>query len=1243
MGKKSRVSKISVCQEKKSPGRHYSFFDDFHSFLTKEDSIYRKFCNMSDYDVLENAIDDVMHRCFPNKSLQIKNESIDFDKLDSCDKVKIKHEMMKILKENVTPDNGCTEDAEDKSLKWVSQLLHIFSSEQAGPSSKACPIKALYEDIWMSHDDSDSGEEIEIPYEHNNIPVNSKNKFLPEKSSNLNNIFSNLANSISFCIANIHSLRAEIRSARKIIGGVGWKLFVSTHLHKGPSGPEKSLSFYVQCCPNSYDDNWSVKANCELSIYSHSNKCWRVGCQFSNTFNSTYDDCGLIHFIKWKDLFKDEAYSLDGRVYLEATIDIKGPIKVTSFREYNSRLKTYSSIFDLQMSKGNKREAEEICDMALKYCLKTDRKAIKHFEEKHSLIVHDRVVDTITRLQQKHPQNSDKGRLLKNMPSLKDFYFNEMFEKGDGMCGHCDVKVKDILLCTSEKVTKKEITIDKVEKNEKKESGEVDTDKTIRKKLVPRRKVCDCSSGQCGSIKVCKDCENQYYMLTLCYEIKNYIFSCAVYKKKKLFVMDDDSNGCNDKNEEDVNKESKVKFVKDNNLKGNFTFKKFEEKTISKLDLKGKAIEGEKKGKEEYSVEKLYYDKVNYFNFVAKRASIISHYLNNLSKTTPIETKKLLKQFCQNDVLINKNKLLSAIKDDALAFYLRIIPLWIEGDDNSIANQPLFLDFDKKYISTTIEVVFRSMNILKNICGDKIKNEGINLSCNDKEKYKESLNSVCIVPHSLIELMKKILNLWDDEYSKFSHEMEKNQKKLVDENLSISKKYDELMKEFNKVNEMFKSLSDDYSTKSKDISSFNEVKMKCEEYRKENENLTRNNQSIVDSKKKMAEELAYLKEQNKLLSSQLQEKDTVIKKFKKTAEQEKSSLIKENETLKTKCIRSELMYLKKNFSIGIKELYKVKKEALEYINTLKDLLESIDEKYSNTIYGKIKEFEDYICNIDKKIESATSNHKIHTTLIEEGKSLSQIGKIKIRKPKALPEKLNTKLFTKLDVVWCDNLSLQKLPTQNGKYCGKEKKKKFSSSSIGGGGGCSRRRLSSSPTSDAFSCSSGESQKVKDVFTDCGYYIASVSPVSDENTLTTIDANNYIKNNDDQKWTIYMNCHNGNYYEYSPIDEPIFETSKYPNTFDIFKLPRTFDNNQELLSNFGFIRSTSDFSLQEYDEIFSLRGESNSLMTTQNIKPLSEDKPFYFDKHTYDIDKMPSDDYQTLYKAFCSSNSQKSDW
>ncbi|CEF66247.1 MATH domain and TRAF-like domain-containing protein [Strongyloides ratti] len=1225
MGKKSKISRISICQKKKISRKHYSFADDLHNFLKKEDPMYEKFCNSNEYSMLEDLANLIVDHYNSGKSLQFKNKNIGFHDLDNCSKVKFRNELVNIVSENdkSTPEN--TGEVEDKISGWASQLLNGTCSNQASPSSKPCSLKIAHDEIFIFHDDSDSDEESDASSTNNIInPINtkiSKIKLVPEKSSKINNISSNFANSLSFCIANIYSLRTDLRSVRKIISGVGWKIYVTTHIHKIHSDYDKSLSFYVQCCPNSYDDRWNVKANCELSIYSHAHKCWKIGYQFSHVFNSTYDDCGLVHFIKWKDLIdSDEKYVLDGKVYLEAIIDVKGPIKVTSFGQYHSRLKMYSSIFDIQMTKGNKREAEEVCDLALKYCMKTDREAIKHFEEKHSLLVRDKVVDTITRLQQENLQNNDKGIVLKNKANLKNFCLGGSCKKNESTCNQADVKMKDILLCINDKIKKKEVVYDNLEV-EKCESNknEAGTDNTVRRKLIPQH------------------CENQYFMRTLFFERKNYMFPCTVYNKKKLFTLPDNYIIDIDKNGENITKKSNIKFINENSLEKNSISKKNDEKTVSKIESIGCLTEVDKKILEDYPIEHLYHDKIDYFNFIAKRASIISRYVDKLSKNISDEARKLLLQFYENNSLVNKNKLLTTIKDDALGLYLRMVPFWLMEDDGNINNQPIFLDFNKEYIFSTIEAIFYSMNILKSVSNNKIKDEKISLYCNNKKKFIESLNSVCVIPQSLIETMKEMLTLWIQEYKQFSLTMNKNQKKLIDDNLSINKKYDDLYKNFNETKEMLNTLSKSYSVQTKNISMFNEIKKKCDEYKKENEMLIRNNQSIIDSKKNMAKELANLREQNKLLSSQIQEKDAALKKFKKVAEQEKIALSKENETLRTRCIRSELMYLEKSFSIGIKELYKAKDEALEYINDMKNLLDNINEKYVNIVCEKIKEFENYICEIDEKIEIATNNHIIHSTSIEKGKSLSQIGKIKIRKPKALPEKLNTNMFTKLDVVWCDNLSLQNLSIENEKYNNnKEKKKKYY--------GSNRKRLSSSPTSDAFSCSSGESHKVKDVFTDCGYYITSISPISDVNTLSTFEINNFIMNKDVNKIKFNTEYQNTNFYTFSPSNSSSsFETLKYSNTSNIFENNDASNINHDLLQNFDYINSIDNTLVQKNDKMLQLYDESSIMMATQNIKPLSEDRSNDLNNYTYDIDSIPSDDYQILYKAFCSSNSQKSDW
>uniref|UniRef100_A0A0N5BPN8 MATH domain-containing protein n=1 Tax=Strongyloides papillosus TaxID=174720 RepID=A0A0N5BPN8_STREA len=1176
---------------------------------------------MTDSDLGGDLANIILNRISKEQN---KNKQLDFNSMDNSEKCGMMNDLFEYFTLNFKSSFDNSQEMKESFSEFTSRIFCSPCTDQAGPSSIPCAIGIASEEVLVIHGDS-SDESGSSCNNENIIPspiVVSKIKSIPEKPSKINAIFSNFANSLPFCIANIYSLKAELRSARKIINGVGWKIFVTTHFHKNHNDSDKSLSFYVQCCPNSYDDRWNVKANCELSIYSHANKCWKVGYQFSHVFNSKYDDCGLVHFIKWKDLFdSDEKYALDGKVYLEAIIDVKGLPQITNYGEYNSRLEKYSSIFDMQMSRGNKRKAEEVCNLALNYCLKTDRKFIKIFEEKRSLLVQDKVADTITRLQQEHLQNVEKGTSLKKKNNLRNFYFTGCCKKSQQTCNHIE---KNEISFSTGKIKKTEIIGDNHECESNKENVTF-----VEKKPARQYKVCDCGNLFSGSLEICKNCENQYFMRRFFFETGDLTIPFTVYNKKRLFNLPENyivRGPCVVANRSDMKIE---KFIREYFFKKSLHSARSNKKNIVHLD----SIFNTQRNN---SIENFYYDKTNYLNFIAKRTSIISRYLDNLSKNTPKETKKLVIQFYENNQSINKNKLLSSIKDDALAFYLRIIPFWLDKENDNTNKDSISLNFDNDKINDVIKVASRSVNNLKKISGNKVKDDKISLFCTNIDKSFENSNSLSIVPKFFVESIKEILLLWSTEFERFTHTMKEKQKHLVDDNDRLCKQYKNLQKNFIETKEMFDNLSKNYSIQAKTVSLLNEVKKKCEEYKKENEILVRNNQSIADSKKNMAKELANLKEQNRLLTNQINEKNAALKKLKKIAEQEKIASNKENEILRARCIRSELMYLEKHFSTGIKELNKAKEEALEYIDIMKNSLKDINEKYINIVYDKIKEFEDYICQIEEKIEIATQNHKIHSASIEEGKCLSQIGKIKIQKPKALPEKLNTNLFTKLDVVWCDNLTSQSSSVRNGRVNNKEMKTKSN--------GFSRKKLNSSPTSDAFSCSSGESRMVKDVFTDCGYYITSVSPISYDNTLNTYEISNFLASKMDSKLKYGPDYQNSNHSMFSPTNSSSsFEGLQFPNTTNVFGKQSICDNNQSVLQNLDYIASYDSILTPKKDEVTQWYVDSDVMMGPQNVKQISHDGSFDLKKYTRDCDKMPSDDYQALYKAFCSSNSQKSDW
>uniref|UniRef100_A0A0N5A1E2 MATH domain-containing protein n=1 Tax=Parastrongyloides trichosuri TaxID=131310 RepID=A0A0N5A1E2_PARTI len=1266
---------MSVCKRKEMRSLS-SISDEIENLMRRDANLIEKFYNMREYSMLEDLTDlFVNNRVCKSTHIKCSTKRNDMDDMDINEKSEFTSEVINIItrKFNSTSQdtsnlenfkaamNSSSSDVDDKISEFTNQFMQNNGcSNEAGPSSKPCAFKMAQEEvIIIDEDDSDCCEDSsEDSCKREKIGSNNKNvvikdipepKFVPEKPSKLRSIFSNYANSLSFCIGNIYNLKSEIRSAIKVINGVGWRIFATTHYHKNHSDPDKSLSFYVQCCPNSYDDRWKVRANCEISIYSHANKCWKVCYQFGHIFNHMYDDCGLVHFMKWKDLFNsNEKYVMDGKIYLEAIIDVKGPVQITSLRDYSTRLKMFSDIFHMQMEKGNKKEAEEVCDLAINYCLKTDHKTIKKFENKRSQLVRNRVEDTINRLQQEHLQNVEKGTALKKRAHLRNFCFTGICKRRETSCKHGEI-TKNGTSCSGSKDKKTFIHhCDNVEcesnRDDLKNPNKFST--LVERKIKTPLKVCDCANNiYTGSLKTCNICEDHYFMRTLFFERRNYMFPFTVYNKKKLFILPEnyivggDGLKISDKKDKAIEK-----FIRETSLEKKQVTSSAEKSSkksfqIMNDTLKVLSEDDKLKSSEPLSVHEVYYGKMCYFNFVAKRTSMISRYLEILAKNTSAETRKLITQFYQREINTNDERLKKAITCDALSFYMRLVPFWVLQENNNQNYNPLFLKFNNDCIHEALETTFRSMCTLKSIPNGSFKEDKkLCHYINDKKHFVDSFDSVCIAPQLLIDTMRDIMNLWSLEYTRYTTFLEKKLYVQTQELIAKDKKYDLLNNEYMSLKQNYANLSKTNTSNNKTTTEYNELKKELEELKKEHFNLVRSNQSMSDSKKSITKELANLKEQNKLLVNQIQEKNTALKKLKKASEQEKIASNKENENLKARCIRSELLFLEKTFSIGIKELNKVKEEALCYVEILKELLNDKKMKHPAIIGGKINEYEEYIKVIDEQIETAIENHKKHSSSIEEGKHLSQIGKIKIHKPKPLPEKLNLHWYKNLDVVDCDDILLQTSPVRNRRVASKETTKQKIMPT-------NRRRLNSSPTSDAFSCSSGESRKPKDVFTDCGYYNTSASSISYDNTLNTFDVNGLLTGKCDNKYKYGIEYQQQPHRTiFSPTNSSSsFEAMKFSNPpNNIFGKQEIPENNRTISTNLDYIPSIDDGIIPKVQDM-SQWFTSSDTTTSQNNKALSQDTSFNYKKYTRDPERFPSDNYQALYKAFCSTNTQKSDW
>uniref|UniRef100_A0A0N5BTY7 Spindle assembly abnormal protein 6 homolog n=1 Tax=Strongyloides papillosus TaxID=174720 RepID=A0A0N5BTY7_STREA len=346
--------------------------------------------------------------------------------------------------------------------------------------------------------------------------------------------------------------------------------------------------------------------------------------------------------------------------------------------------------------------------------------------------------------------------------------------------------------------------------------------------------------------------------------------------------------------------------------------------------------------------------------------------------------------------------------------------------------------------------------------------------------FQNSNSYLCLFPTMWLTIIGQTLDSWIKFYSKC------NITSLTQELLDTKAEINRLEKHVNSlnailekktllINKLHKKIDITKKPSEKLIEANNRIS-KLEEMVAA---LTEQNKALCSEKEHLSDEVRQLKGQCKNFERMNNEKENRYKALQRSSKSEKAELDQKIKTLKNQCKKSELALLEKMYDMEIEGLQKYKNEAIEKLEKWNTLSGDIFNRNSDAIIKNKEIINKYINDVSEQINTATNNYKKNITLIEDGKSFSQISKAKPKNVRRCPSTNYDHLIDiqKLETVTYDGISVSPMITY----------KRKSNLKI-----TSKNQFNSSYRQDArTSCSSDSQSKVsnvvEDVFSNCGHF------------------------------------------------------------------------------------------------------------------------------------------------------------
>uniref|UniRef100_A0AC35UDF7 F-BAR domain-containing protein n=1 Tax=Rhabditophanes sp. KR3021 TaxID=114890 RepID=A0AC35UDF7_9BILA len=167
--------------------------------------------------------------------------------------------------------------------------------------------------------------------------------------------------------------------------------------------------------------------------------------------------------------------------------------------------------------------------------------------------------------------------------------------------------------------------------------------------------------------------------------------------------------------------------------------------------------------------------------------------------------------------------------------------------------------------------------------------------------------------------------------------------------------------------------------------------------------IKRENQSLTDSKKNIQHDYSILQGNYQKIQRLLDEKSKALKKTETNFANYKKTSEKEATLLQERYKRSEIMYLEKCLDTGLKEYERAKNLAQERSFYWTEYFKNNGYRGCDAVHTNVNLLGNHMRELEGAIASYKAKYETYYKDIQSGKCISQLGKIKINPPPALPQ------------------------------------------------------------------------------------------------------------------------------------------------------------------------------------------------------------------------------------------------
>uniref|UniRef100_A0A0N4ZYQ7 MATH domain-containing protein n=1 Tax=Parastrongyloides trichosuri TaxID=131310 RepID=A0A0N4ZYQ7_PARTI len=851
-------------------------------------------------------------------------------------------------------------------------------------------------------------------------------------------------NSICVMINNVYNLKDEFQSPLKYISGIPWKLVIKRVRPHSDKRNGECIAIYVKCC--SSEKNFKISANSQIILYSHEANKPNVIKKTSHLYTEEKNLCGYNQFISMVALYVNESkYVWNDKIYVEAIIDVN---KRLPDKEIEEKVKKFLDAVDESIKINKLSDARDICVHAINCFGQAYPNFASSFKKRLQDITNAQLNETIQRIEKRDLNVVTKPeKVLKKESDLKKLCQENKHGKNN--------KKNNTLKNDSSNTCKKPGEKPNSESSNKQQKKQ--NDYKVEKKLKIKDKLCECKLKHPDMIFFCKNCHDSY-------ESKSFLFTCKI----DTFYY--------------------IIYGSRSYINGIFKGMPYAYNKV--LNEKLKPIE-------KCFIDTPLFDTIMNDSAIDKLSTLnkgVGRFVFNMHKSG-----SNLKNFivcildaCERSDTIkpgNLEKIIPSIEEhfDSVEIFNNISPYHLAQfsvgkvieyiQQNALSSLKIFEKFSMKNELTKHGTLLSS-----------IKDPNL------KEIFKNDHNYICVFPTMWLTIMSQTIDMWlilNDKFDifKLSNKVDESiafNKTLVNKIRSIE---DKLAKKTATINELNKKFEQHLKQPKKPEVCNNKVL----ELEKMIEELKEQNENLKNQKKQLSEELGSVKGQCRNAERINGEKDAKYKALQKSFKLEKADLENEIKILKNRCKKYELSCLEKAYNNDMKDLQKAKSFGLKKLDEWNALSGDIYERNLDIINQNKDIITEYLNDISEQIDLATSNYNKNISLLEDGKLISQIGKIRIKNIKQCPVTTYEHFLnlSNLEGTDCDTLSFSsKLNIKKRGSIKNFSKNKFITKSP------SKFDDLSSTNSDT---KSKTSYQFNDIFSNVGYF--------DKNELKNISNNN----------------------------------------------------------------------------------------------------------------------------------------